>query len=62
MNLRDWLDPSRLYNPATPAGRLTFLWGFTVYPSIILLAVAALTVLVAGVDPDSELPPLVSSA
>ena len=29
---RDWLDPTRLYNPKVPAGRLLYVWGGWIYP------------------------------
>ena len=34
--MRDWLDPTRLYNATVPAGRLTFLWGLAVYPLAVM--------------------------
>jgi uncharacterized membrane protein YhaH (DUF805 family) len=37
---RDWLDPTRLYNPKIPAGRLLYLWGGWIYPLLWFLAVA----------------------
>jgi hypothetical protein len=32
MSLRDWIDPTRLYNPNLPTGRLNFFWGGCLVP------------------------------
>ncbi len=34
-HVRDWIDPTRLYNIYIPAGRLTFLWGLAIYPLVV---------------------------
>lgn len=39
MSARDWFDPTRLYNPSEPAGRLLYFWGSTIYPFIIFFVV-----------------------
>lgn len=40
MTARDWLDPTRVYNPSVLAGRLMFLWGQIYAPLLCLLAFA----------------------
>ena len=39
MSARDWLDPTRVYNPATPAGRMMYVWGGLVYPFLVSVLV-----------------------
>ncbi len=34
---REWIDPTRIYDPRRPAGRLTYLWGVAIYPFLVLL-------------------------
>lgn len=41
MTLRDWIDPTRVYNPSIPAGRLVYLWGQFYGLLLYLLAFAA---------------------
>jgi uncharacterized membrane protein YhaH (DUF805 family) len=36
MSARDWIDPTRLYNPASPAGRLMYAWGAFIYPLVAM--------------------------
>lgn len=43
---RDWIDPTRLYNPTTPAGRLVFLWGLAIYPFITLFVLMTVVIIV----------------
>ena len=40
LSARDWLDPTRLYNPKHPAGRLQYLWGGFIVPAGIMFLVA----------------------
>ncbi len=53
MNIRDYIDPRRLYNPASPAGRIAFAWGVIVYPTIVLLIAGVLLGMARawGLDP-----------
>jgi uncharacterized membrane protein YhaH (DUF805 family) len=37
---RDWLDPTRLYNPKVPAGRLLYVWGGWIYPLLWIFAIS----------------------
>lgn len=45
---RDWIDPSRLYNPRVPAGRWVFLWGLAIYPFLVLFVF--LTAIIIAVE------------
>ncbi len=35
-HLRDWVDPTRIYNIYTPAERWPFVWGLAIYPFIVM--------------------------
>ena len=43
MSTRDWIDPTRLYNPNLPASRLVYLWGGYVLPmgTVFMVAICA---------------------
>jgi uncharacterized membrane protein YhaH (DUF805 family) len=43
---RDWLDPTRLYNPTVPAGRLTFLWGLAIYPLAVMFVLLTVIIII----------------
>ncbi len=45
-HLREWIDPTRLYNPTIPAGRLTFLWGLAIYPFIVMFVLLTAVIIV----------------
>ncbi len=45
MNVRDYIEPTRLYNPASPAGRAAFAWGLIAYPAIASLIAGGLLVM-----------------
>jgi uncharacterized membrane protein YhaH (DUF805 family) len=45
---RNWLDPTRLYNPTVPAGRLTFLWGLAIYPLAVMFVL--LTAVIIAIE------------
>ena len=47
-NLRDWIDPLRLYDPRVPAGRLVFLWGLAIFPLVVIFVL--LTVIIIFVE------------
>jgi uncharacterized membrane protein YhaH (DUF805 family) len=34
---KDFINPLSLYNPSKPADRITFLWGWLIYPIIVLI-------------------------
>ncbi len=34
--VREWIDPRRLYDVRVPVGRLLFLWGLVGYPLIVM--------------------------
>ncbi len=44
--LRDWIDPLRLYDPRIPAGRLVFLWGLAIFPFIVIFVLLAVILMV----------------
>lgn len=55
--LRDWIDPLRLYDPRTPAGRLVFLWGLTIFPLVVMFVLLTVILIVVetvspNVNPD----------
>lgn len=45
-NLRDWIDPLRLYDPRVPAGRLAFLWGLAIFPLIVIFGLLTVILMV----------------
>ncbi len=56
-NIRDWIDPLRLYDPRIPAGRLIFLWGLAIFPSVVIFVLLTVIILVVenihpNVNPD----------
>ncbi len=56
-HLRDWIDPLRLYDPRIPAGRLVFLWGLAVSPSVVIFVLLTVILIVVetvspNVNPD----------
>jgi uncharacterized membrane protein YhaH (DUF805 family) len=56
-HLRDWIDPLRLYDPRIPAGRLAFLWGFAIFPPVVIFAVLTVIIIIVesvspSVNPD----------
>src|SRR5258707_8240515 len=56
-NLRDWIDPLRLYDPRVPAGRLVFLWGLAIFPPVVIFVVLTVIIIVVeavspNVNPD----------
>lgn len=44
-HVRDWIDPTRLYNIYIPAGRLTFLWGLAIYPLVVIFLFMAVALI-----------------
>lgn len=44
--MRDWIDPTRIYNPTMPAGRLTFLWGLAIYPFAVMFVLLTVVIIV----------------
>ncbi len=43
--LRDWIDPSRLYNTSIPAGRLLYVWGLACYPFLIMFVLLTASII-----------------
>ncbi len=46
-HIRDWIDPSRIYNIYQPAGRWPFVWGLAIFPFLVmffLLTIAIITI------------------
>jgi len=53
--VRDWIDPTRIYNPLVPAGRLVFFWGLVVYPLIVmLLLLTPVIIVVMTISPNAN--------
>lgn len=52
---RDWIDPTRLYNPSVPAGRLMYVWGSIVYPIALFIAASLILGLLYGSGIESGL-------
>ena len=53
--LRDRIDPLRLYDPRIPAGRFIFLWGLAIYPFIVLFVLmTAAIMIVEAVTPSAN--------
>ena len=51
--LRDWIDPLRLYDPRIPAGRLAFLWGLSIFPlAVIFVLLTMIIIVVETVSPN----------
>ncbi len=50
-HVRDWIDPTRIYNASIPAGRLVFLWGLAIYPVAVMfvLLTAAIIIIEAAI-------------
>lgn len=44
--LREWIDPTRLYDPRRPAGRLVFFWGLAIYPLLTVYLLLAIVIIV----------------
>ena len=54
-HVRDWIDPTRIYNSSLPAGRWPFLWGLAIYPIVTIfllltVVIIALKSLYSGAD------------
>ncbi len=45
--LRDWIDPIRLYNTWGPVGRFPFLWGLAIYPLIVIFLLLTPIIIIA---------------
>ncbi len=50
--LRDWIDPTRIYNVTVPVGRSAFFWGLAVYPIIVIFLL--LTPIIILVETSSQ--------
>jgi uncharacterized membrane protein YhaH (DUF805 family) len=55
-NLRDYFDPTRIYNTSIAAGRMAFLWGLLLYPFAALFVLLGASIIIiealsAGTDP-----------
>ena len=44
--IREWIDPTRIYNTTLPAGRLTFLWGLAIYPAVVIFLLLTVVIIV----------------
>lgn len=45
-HVRQWIDPTRIYNPTIPAGRLVFLWGLAIYPGVVIFALLTVAIII----------------
>lgn len=45
-HVRDWIDPTRIYNPTIPAGRLVFLWGLVIYPAVVIFVLLTIAIII----------------
>ena len=55
--LRDLINPLRLYDPRVPAGRLVFLWGLAIFPSVVIFVMLTVIIIIVetvspNVNPD----------
>jgi uncharacterized membrane protein YhaH (DUF805 family) len=55
--LRDWIDPLRLYDARIPAGRLAFFWGLVIFPLIVMFVLLTTIIIVVetvfpNINPD----------
>lgn len=44
--LRDWIDPLRLYDPRIPAGRFVFIWGLAILPPVVIFVLLTVILIV----------------
>lgn len=52
-DLRGWIDPLRLYDPRIPAGRIVFLWGLAIFPSVVIFVLlTAILIIVETLSPN----------
>ncbi len=35
-SLRDWIDPTRIYNTYAPVGKWPYFWGLAIYPLLVM--------------------------
>ncbi len=55
--VRDWIDPTRIYNITIPAGRLLFLWGLVIYPlAVIFLLLIVIIIVIETLSPSADVP------
>jgi uncharacterized membrane protein YhaH (DUF805 family) len=53
--VRDWIDPTRIYNTGIPAGRLSFLWGLAIYPVVVIFLLLTLSIIILeAVSPSTD--------
>ena len=45
-HLQDWINPLRLYDPRVPAGRLVFLWGLVIFPTVVIFVLLTIIIIV----------------
>ncbi len=44
--LRDWIDPSRIYNTRVPAERWPYFWGLVVYPLVVIFFLLTASIII----------------
>ncbi len=51
-SLRDWIDPTRIYNTYAPLGKWPYFWGLAIYPFIVLFIL--LTPIIIAIESSSQ--------
>lgn len=56
-SLRDWIDPSRIYDTTRPVERWPFVWGLAIYPFLVIfLFLTVILIVMETVYPSANLP------
>ena len=56
-HVRDWIDPTRIYNTSVPAGRVPFLWGLAIYPLVVIfLLLTVIIIVIETANPGADIP------
>ncbi len=51
-HVRDWIDPTRIYNTYAPVGKWPYFWGLASYPFIVLFIL--LTPIIIAIESSSQ--------
>lgn len=55
--VRDWIDPTRIYNTSIPVGRFPFLWGLALYPIFVMFVLLTVSIIIVeAVSPSADVP------
>ncbi len=44
--LRDWIDPTRIYDTSKPVERWPFVWGLVIYPFLVMFVLLTAAIIV----------------